>query len=100
MSVNDGASQCSTGKLHPNLVVGKSKAYGLLFTQMRRKDTPPAKFAYFARRAMSLLAEDTIAELPTKKVSSCFKIKTKIWCYFHPYNFQAHTHIYISCLFL
>ena len=55
------------GDLHPNLVVGPSKAYATLFTQMRKADHSPVVFASYAKRAMRLLAEDSIAELPTKQ---------------------------------
>jgi len=58
----------STQDLHPNIVIGPSKAYAYLFTQMRKKESSPPTFAAYARRAMALLAEDAIAEMPTKEV--------------------------------
>jgi len=57
----------NTSSLHPNLVVGPSKAYSTIFTEMRKADNSPIVFASYARRAMRLLAEDAIAELPTKQ---------------------------------
>lgn len=54
--------------LHPRLVVSPSKAFGHLFTKIRDANTKPADFASTAKRAMRLLAEDAIAELPTRSV--------------------------------
>jgi len=54
--------------LHPLLLVSQSKALGHLFTKMRDVNTKPAEYVFYAKRAMRLLAEDAIAELPTKTV--------------------------------
>lgn len=50
--------------LHPNLVICPSKAFVTLFTKMRDVRTSCKDFTFYAKRAMRLLAEDTIAELP------------------------------------
>jgi len=60
-------SNPNANHLHPSLVVGPSRAYSTLFTQMRKADNSPVAFASAAKRAMRLLAEDSIAELPTKR---------------------------------
>ena len=65
--MTSAAADTSNKNLHPNLVVGPSRAYSILFTEMRKADNSPTTFASYARRAMRLLAEDAIAELPTKE---------------------------------
>lgn len=54
--------------LHPLLVVSPSKALLHLFTKMRRLDTDSETFVKYSKRAMRILAEDAIAELPNVKV--------------------------------
>jgi len=55
----------STIALHPNLVVPKSKALAALFTKMRDVNTQSAEFTFYSKRAMKILAEEAIAELPS-----------------------------------
>eukprot|EP00549_Striatella_unipunctata_P015074 CAMPEP_0118674188 /NCGR_PEP_ID=MMETSP0800-20121206/750_1 /TAXON_ID=210618 ORGANISM="Striatella unipunctata, Strain CCMP2910" /NCGR_SAMPLE_ID=MMETSP0800 /ASSEMBLY_ACC=CAM_ASM_000638 /LENGTH=394 /DNA_ID=CAMNT_0006569357 /DNA_START=22 /DNA_END=1206 /DNA_ORIENTATION=+ len=55
--------------IHHKLVISSSKAYANLFTQMRDVNSDSAQFVFYARRAMRLLAEDAIAELPHEKIS-------------------------------
>lgn len=50
--------------IHPNLVVVNSKALKCLFTKIRDVNTSPADFSFYSKRAMRLLAEESIAELP------------------------------------
>mmetsp|Transcript_30583 Transcript_30583/g.30901 ORF Transcript_30583/g.30901 Transcript_30583/m.30901 type:complete len:225 (-) Transcript_30583:235-909(-) len=52
-------------KLHPNLVISKSKAYLGLFTKIRDVNTKPIEFAFYAKRLMRILSEDAIGELPS-----------------------------------
>mmetsp|Transcript_4190 Transcript_4190/g.4598 ORF Transcript_4190/g.4598 Transcript_4190/m.4598 type:complete len:225 (+) Transcript_4190:199-873(+) len=59
-------------KLHPNLVISKSKAYFGLFTKIRDVNTKPVEFAFYAKRLMRILSEDAIGELP----SNLSKIET------------------------
>eukprot|EP00978_Attheya_sp_CCMP212_P022886 scaffold69049_cov61-Attheya_sp.AAC.1 len=55
--------------LHPKLIVSPSKAFKGLFTKMRDVKTTPEDFAFYAKRAMRLLAEDAIAELQTSLIT-------------------------------
>jgi len=52
--------------LHPNLVVCPSKALVSLFTKLRDVNTTPSEFVFYSKRAMRILAEDAIAELPSQ----------------------------------
>lgn len=54
---------------HPKLVVPQSKALVGLFTKLRDVRTTPAEFAFYAKRAMRILAEEAIAELPSSSSS-------------------------------
>lgn len=51
--------------MHPNHHVMSSNALLGLFTKMRDKETHPVDFQFFAKRAMNLLAEETISYLPS-----------------------------------
>ncbi|EED93951.1 probable uracil phosphoribosyltransferase [Thalassiosira pseudonana CCMP1335] len=51
-------------EVHPNLVVMKSKALAILFTKIRDEQTNAADFVNYSKRAMRLLAEETISYLP------------------------------------
>lgn len=53
--------------MHPNVVVSSSKALKSLFTKMRDVNTTSSDFVFYAKRAMRILAEDAIAELPTQE---------------------------------
>lgn len=52
---------------HPNLVVPQSKALKGLFTKLRDVNTNCQDFTFYAKRAMRILAEEAIAELPSKE---------------------------------
>uniref|UniRef100_A0A7S2YP50 uracil phosphoribosyltransferase n=1 Tax=Entomoneis paludosa TaxID=265537 RepID=A0A7S2YP50_9STRA len=54
--------------MHPNVVVSTSKAYKFLFTKMRDVKTTSEEFVRYSKRAMRLLAEDALAELPVQNV--------------------------------
>lgn len=54
--------------LHPNLVVCQSRALQILFTKMRDVKTSNTDFVKYSKRAMSILAEEALAELPSKPV--------------------------------
>ena len=55
--------------LHPNLVISPSqKVHHLLFSRMRNKSTPSKDFVQYSKRAMRLLAEDALAEFPSRSV--------------------------------
>lgn len=59
----------SSNSLHPNLVVcPNKKAHEILFTKLRDKNTTSESFVKFAKRSMRLLAEDALAELPSKTI--------------------------------
>lgn len=56
--------------LHPNLIVCPSQKTLLgLFTKIRDSNTCPTDFVTYSKRAMRLLAEDAIAELPSSTVT-------------------------------
>ena len=71
-------------QLHPNLVVCKSKALPILFTQLRDKTTTDIDFVRISKRVMRLLVEETLAEFPT---TSC-NIETPCG----PYTGIKHVH--------
>ncbi|GMI09285.1 hypothetical protein TrVE_jg5811 [Triparma verrucosa] len=50
--------------LHPNLVVLQNKSLLNLFTRVRDQTTSPSDFEFYAKRLMTILAEETIADLP------------------------------------
>lgn len=52
-----------------NVVLSKSRAYDMLFTKMRDINTCTEDFVKYSRRAMHLLAEDALAELPVTNVA-------------------------------
>jgi uracil phosphoribosyltransferase len=52
-----------------NVIVIPSKACLNLFTTIRDQTTPPAQFQFAADRLMTILAEETIAELATTPVT-------------------------------
>lgn len=52
--------------LHPQLVICQSKALKGLFTRMRDVKTSNVDFVRYSKRAMSILAEDALAEFPSK----------------------------------
>ncbi|CAJ1933796.1 unnamed protein product [Cylindrotheca closterium] len=55
--------------LHPNLVICQNtKAHSILFTKLRDETTSSESFVRYAKRSMRLLAEDALAEFPTKPV--------------------------------
>jgi uracil phosphoribosyltransferase len=56
----------NTGANSP--IISQSKAYAGLFTKMRDVNTSSADFVKYSKRAMRLLAEDAIAEFPSRPV--------------------------------
>mmetsp|Transcript_12221 Transcript_12221/g.18750 ORF Transcript_12221/g.18750 Transcript_12221/m.18750 type:complete len:225 (-) Transcript_12221:44-718(-) len=53
---------------NPNVVVCQSKAFKVLFTKMRDVNTSSKNFVKYSKRAMTLLAEEALAELPSKDI--------------------------------
>ncbi|GMH84397.1 hypothetical protein TL16_g09912, partial [Triparma laevis f. inornata] len=51
-------------EFHPNIIVLENKSLLNLFTRVRDQTTPPAAFEFYAKRLMTILAEETIADLP------------------------------------
>lgn len=55
-------------EFNPQVVVCQSKALKGLFTKMRDVNTTSAEFVNYSKRAMSILAEEALAEFPSEKV--------------------------------
>mmetsp|Transcript_23169 Transcript_23169/g.38316 ORF Transcript_23169/g.38316 Transcript_23169/m.38316 type:complete len:264 (+) Transcript_23169:102-893(+) len=55
-----------TSNLHPKLVVCQSKALKGLFSRIRDVNTSNADFVRYSKRAMAILAEEALAEFPSK----------------------------------
>ncbi|KAL7527456.1 hypothetical protein ACHAXR_001971, partial [Thalassiosira sp. AJA248-18] len=51
--------------IHPNLIILKSRAFVTLFTKIRDRDTSCTEFICYTKRLMRLLAEESVAHLPT-----------------------------------
>jgi uracil phosphoribosyltransferase len=54
--------------LHPNLVLSQSRAYPRLISKLRNVSTTSEEFMCCANRVLRLLAEDALAEFPTRNV--------------------------------
>mmetsp|Transcript_5324 Transcript_5324/g.14391 ORF Transcript_5324/g.14391 Transcript_5324/m.14391 type:complete len:228 (+) Transcript_5324:245-928(+) len=59
----------ASDRMHPNLIVCPNKALKGLFTKIRDKDTSSADFACTSKRIMTLLVEESLAELPTTNIT-------------------------------
>jgi uracil phosphoribosyltransferase len=55
-------------KFNPLTVVATSKALRGLFTKMRDVRTPSADFVKYSKRAMTILAEEAMAEFPSQSI--------------------------------
>jgi uracil phosphoribosyltransferase len=53
-------------ELHPKLVISPSKAHFRLFCKLRDVNTSSEEYVMVAKRAMRILAEDSLAEFPAK----------------------------------
>lgn len=51
--------------IHPNLTILRSRSFVGLFTKIRDRDTTPADFVFHSKRLMRLLAEESLAHLPS-----------------------------------
>jgi uracil phosphoribosyltransferase len=54
---------------NPLVVVSQSKALEGLFTKLRDVNTSGADFVKYSKRAMAILAEDAMAEFPSKRIT-------------------------------
>ena len=55
-------------ELHPKLIVSPSKAHEFLFTKMRDASTTSEDFVKYSKRSMRILAEDALAEFPSREI--------------------------------